>query len=140
MKAFNSRMAAGLALAVAGAAWAAGPAPFDMGRFQYETNCVACHGKSGKGDGPFVGRVDSRAGADITTLARRNKGVFPFARVCEVIDGRQEVMYHGTREMPIWGTDYLARAKQGDDVGDPDAFVNARIIALADYLYRLQSK
>jgi mono/diheme cytochrome c family protein len=123
-----------------GAAGAAGPAKMDFGKFQYESNCAVCHGKAGKGDGPFAGRVDTKAGVDITTLSRRNGGVFPFARVCEVIDGRQDIAYHGTREMPIWGSDYMARARQSDDIGDPDAFTQARIVALADYLYRLQAK
>ncbi len=136
-------MIAGVAVAGAAAvALAAGPQRFDMGKFQYESNCAVCHGKAGKGDGPFAGKVDTKAGADITTLSKRNGGAFPFARVYEVIDGRQEVKYHGTREMPIWGSDYQAKAQadSGDMPYDAEVFVRARIVALTDYLYRLQAK
>jgi hypothetical protein len=40
--------------------------------------------------------------ADLTTNSKRNKGVCPFAHVYEVIDGRQDVKGHGSREMPVW--------------------------------------
>ena len=48
---------------------------------------------------------------------------------------------HGTTDMPIWGTIYKIRAAQNlVDIPsyDPDAFVRARILALIDYLARLQ--
>jgi mono/diheme cytochrome c family protein len=114
----------------------------DFGKLQYDSNCAVCHGKLGKGDGPFAGMVDTRAGADITTLSRRNGGVFPFARVYEIIDGREEVRFHGTREMPIWGHEYQARAAAdyGDVPHSPEIFARLRIVAVTDYLYRLQAK
>lgn len=135
-------IAGGALVALAGTGWAAGPARMDFGKFQYDSNCAVCHGKAGKGDGPFAGKVDTKAGADITMLSKRNGGVFPFARVYEVIDGRQEIKYHGTREMPIWGNDYQAKAQAdaGDMPYDAEVFVRARIVALTDYLYRLQVK
>jgi mono/diheme cytochrome c family protein len=126
-----------------GAALAAGPPPrMDMGKFQYESNCAACHGKAGKGDGPFAGRVDTKGGADITTLSKRNRGTFPINRVYEIIDGRQEIGAHGSREMPIWGLDYQAKAlaDAGDMPYDSETFVRVRILALTEYLYRLQVK
>ncbi len=127
-------------LAAAGVANAAGG--LDFGRLQYESNCASCHGKLGKGDGPFAGMVDTKAGADITTLSRRNGGVFPFERVYQVIDGRQQVAYHGTSEMPIWGNDYQAQAAADyrDSPFDAEVFVRTRIVALTDYVYRLQAK
>lgn len=114
----------------------------DFGKLQYDSNCVTCHGKLGKGDGPYAGMVDTRAGADITTLSRKNGGVFPFARVYEIIDGREQVTFHGPREMPIWGNDYQARAAAdyGDVPYSPEVFTRVRIVALTDYLYRLQAK
>jgi mono/diheme cytochrome c family protein len=137
-----SAIAVAAVLGTSAVALAAGPPKLDMGKFQYESNCAVCHGKAGKGDGPFAGKVDTKAGADITQLAKRNAGVFPFARVYEVIDGRQEVKYHGTRDMPIWGSDYQAKAlaDSGDMPCDAEMFVRARIVALTDYIYRLQAK
>ncbi|MGA8055102.1 MAG: c-type cytochrome [Burkholderiales bacterium] len=140
-------IAAGLVGATALWAWTPGHAaePVDLGKTEYKNNCAVCHGLSGKGDGPFKGIVDVPAGADLTTLAKRNNGVFPFVRVYETIDGTQMIKAHGTREMPIWGADYRLRATgQRDDVGnylyDTDAFVRGRILALTEYVYRLQAK
>jgi hypothetical protein len=79
---------------------------------------------------------------DLTTLVKNNGGVFPVARVYNVIDGREEIKAHGTREMPIWGKHLTFRAApQYDDYGyQPEEFVRARILAVIDYLYRLQAK
>jgi mono/diheme cytochrome c family protein len=39
----------------AAASAAAAPAVLDRGRALYKANCIACHGESGKGDGPGAG-------------------------------------------------------------------------------------
>lgn len=39
----------------------------------------------------------------LTELAKNNRGVFPFDRVHQIIDGRAEVKDHGPRDMPVWG-------------------------------------
>jgi len=130
----------GAAMAVQGAAFAQDKV--DLGKHEYDSRCAVCHGAKGKGDGPFVG-LGSLKAADLTTLAKRNGGVFPFQRVYEIIDGRQALRAHGTREMPIWGTDY--RVESGgenyrDLPYDPEAYVRTRILALTEYVYRLQEK
>lgn len=117
------------------------PAQFDLGKREYDAKCAVCHGVTGKGDGPFKGVLNTKI-ADLTTLAQRNNGMFPFLWVQEVIDGRQTFRAHGPREMPIWGLDYLAKARQSNmDVPyDPEAYVRTRILALTEYVYRLQAK
>ena len=117
------------------------PAKFDLGRSEYDSKCAVCHGQLGKGDGPYAGLLDTKI-ADLTTLSRRNNGVFPFQRVQEVIDGRQTFRAHGPRDMPIWGLDYQAKAAGSykDMPYDPEAFVRIRILALTEYVYRLQVK
>jgi mono/diheme cytochrome c family protein len=117
------------------------PAKFDFGKREYDSKCAVCHGQLGKGDGPYAGLVDTKI-ADLTTLSRRNNGVFPFQWVQEVIDGRQSFRAHGPREMPIWGLDYLGRAAESyaEVPYDPEAFVRARILALTEYVYRLEAK
>jgi mono/diheme cytochrome c family protein len=140
-----------IAVAVAGAMLvsfsgvAAAQAKGDFGKREYESRCAVCHGKLGKGDGPYAGFVaDNQGGKDITTLSKRNGGVFPILKVTETIDGRHEVKAHGPRDMPIWGTDYLARAREiaptADAPFDAEAYVTYRIYALAEYVYRLQVK
>jgi mono/diheme cytochrome c family protein len=119
----------------------------DLGKREFESNCAVCHGLAGAGDGPYAG-VINRVVPDLTTLTKRNEGVFPFERVYQLIDGTQVPTGHGTREMPIWGNVYNARAEKNyyfapnlvDRPFDPEAFVRARILALTEYIYRLQVK
>lgn len=115
----------------------------DFGKREYDSNCAACHGPKGKGDGPFVDLMYlGKPLPDLTTLAKRNNGVFPTARVYEIIDGRQEIKGHGPREMPIWGRDYLEKMSDTFAVYpyDPEPIVRVRILALVDYIARLQAK
>jgi mono/diheme cytochrome c family protein len=111
----------------------------DLGKTEYYTKCAVCHGLSGKGEGSF-GEVLKMNMPDLTAIAKRNDGVFPLDRVKMVIDGRATPRAHGTSEMPIWGTRYgVEAAPRYDDFrSDPEAFVHVRILALVDYLYRLQ--
>lgn len=111
----------------------------DFGRREYRDNCLNCHGEKGDGNGPYAQLLTKRA-ADLTVLAKSNKGIFPFARVYETIDGRQQVKAHGERDMPIWGNVYRAKAGEYymDMNYDPEIYVRARILALIEYLSRLQ--
>jgi mono/diheme cytochrome c family protein len=110
----------------------------DPGKREYESSCAVCHGVDGKGRGPYSGHLKSTP-PDLTTLAKRNNGVFPMAHVYEVVDGRREIPVHGERAMPIWGNRYNARAAEEYFV-DGELFVRNRILSLIDYLYRLQEK
>jgi len=89
-----------------------------------KTSCAPCHGEDAKGNGVLT-PVLKVPPADLTTLARRNDGVFPIAAVNEIIDGRTLIAAHGTREMPIWGFDVMVRN---------------RIAEIIDYLNRIQRK
>jgi len=65
----------------------------------------------GKGDGMLRGYL-TKSPSDLTTLSKRNGGVFPYQHVTEVIDGAKSVSTHGSRDMPVWGSDYVAKAGQ----------------------------
>ena len=112
----------------------------DFGKHEYESKCAVCHGLKGKGDGPYA--VPGMSVADLTTLSKRNKGVFPVQHVYDVIDGTEILRAHGTRDMPIWGTVYRAQIEERLDIPPyaPEAYVHARILALIDYISRLQAK
>ncbi|HWS03165.1 MAG TPA: cytochrome c, partial [Gammaproteobacteria bacterium] len=87
----------------------------DIGKVEYDQSCASCHGLDGKGKGPFSEAMQLTV-PDISTLAKRNGGVFPVSRVYDVIDGREAVKAHGTRDMPIWGKHYsVSAAPRYDD-------------------------
>ncbi len=72
------------------------------GEVVYFRYCAACHGRSLKGDGPVApGLV--RKPIDLTELAKKNNGVFPYEKVAASIDGRQTTRMHGNPDMPVWG-------------------------------------
>jgi mono/diheme cytochrome c family protein len=110
----------------------------DLGKREFEASCAVCHGVDGKGSGPYTDVLKSTP-PDLTTLAKRNNGVFPMAHVHQVIDGRKEIAVHGQRAMPIWGNRYSARAAE-EYVFEGELFVRNRILSLIDYLYRLQQQ
>jgi len=127
-----------VAVLAAGAAFAQQSPGFDLGKTEYESKCAICHGSDGKGNGsykPFLLKSPS----DLTVLTKENSGVFPSQKIYETIDGRVEVAAHGSREMPIWGADYRTEATTRPMLAyQPEAFVRARIIALVEYIHRLQ--
>ena len=116
--------------------------PIDVGKREYDSACAVCHGVKGKGDGPLKEELKSGV-PDLTVLARNNNGVFPFDRVYQVIVGRREVRTHGPRDMPVWGTSLRSQSSlYFDDYppSDTDSSARSRILALTEYLYRLQGK
>lgn len=124
----------------AGAQQKSGP-QIDLGKREYDSKCASCHGAQGKGDGPNVPWL-TRSPPDLTNLAKNNGGVLPVERMYEVIDGRQQVAGHGSRDMPVWGREYRIEAGEyyQDFPYDPVLYVRARILALIEYIYRLQAK
>lgn len=112
----------------------------DFGKREFDANCASCHGGNGKGNGPLAELLSKRP-TDLTTLAKRNDGLLPMARLYEVIDGAN-VPLHCTRDMPVWGRDYKieAAAYYVDVPYDPEAYVRTRILSLLEYIHRLQVK
>jgi mono/diheme cytochrome c family protein len=100
----------------------------DLGKTEYEASCAACHGRTGKGDGPVLRTKPP----DLTLIAKRNGRVFPADFLHRVIDGRKTLRAHGTYEMPVWGPAFLRS-------GSEDA-VRGRILAIIAYLRSIQLK
>jgi mono/diheme cytochrome c family protein len=102
------------------------------GKVMYKQYCAACHGADAKGRGPAALMLKVPP-ADLTTLAARNGGKFPFDYVSTVLRfGPGATILHGTADMPTWGPifEYL-------DKNDESA-VEQRIKNLCDYLASLQ--
>ena len=124
---------------------------FDAGRSEYQVGCAVCHGIDGKGAGS-AGAQTKLPPADLTVLANKNNGVFPFNSVYEIIDGRKMVAAHGTRDMPVWGNRYTPDAMEPlspwgrgipSDIHppvNPETIARLRILAVIDYLNRIQEK
>ena len=136
------------ALFGAGPCFAQQPDKYDFGRREFLLSCAVCHGVTGKGDGIYK-ELLKKSPSDLTILTKENKGVFPFQRIYEIIDGRQDVRAHGPRDMPIWGAIFRKEGEKVDFASspidsnvpyDPEMYVRARIVELIEYVHRLQEK
>lgn len=105
------------------------------GELEYQRNCAVCHGIDGKGQG-LMKRFLTVAPTDLTALAKKNAGRFPFWQTYRIIDGREEVRGHGTREMPVWGARFRVDAGGDDSPGRAQAA--GRILSLVFYLQHIQ--
>ena len=110
-----------------------------LGAREYMVACAGCHGETGLGDGPIAGLLDIET-PNLTTLAARADGVFPYASTLRMIDGRNEVRAHGS-EMPVWGDRFFVGAATSDglDPGQSDLIAKGRILALVGYLESIQA-
>src|SRR5215471_15561496 len=85
-----------------------------QGQKLYTKYCASCHGPGGKGDGPQAASTTPKA-SDLTQIAKRNGGKFPFYEVMLLIEGRSPTSQsadaslpglpkaHGDPKMPAWG-------------------------------------
>jgi mono/diheme cytochrome c family protein len=103
------------------------------GREMYASYCAACHGTDAKGNGPAASALKTPP-ADLATLTKNNGGKFPSLKVSTAIRGDANVVAHGTKEMPVWGS--LFRDMSQGDEGE----VQQRINNLTKYIESLQEK
>jgi mono/diheme cytochrome c family protein len=100
----------------------------------FRVYCQSCHGEHGRGDGP-VARELHLGLPDLRQLAKRAPdGLFPAARTAAVIDGREPVAGHGTRDMPVWGLTF----RDSGLVAEQESDVDARIRSLVAFLRSVQ--
>ncbi|WP_342587254.1 c-type cytochrome [Mesorhizobium helmanticense] len=107
------------------------------GEAEYLNSCAVCHGVDGKGDGPLRDLLIKRP-ADLTHLAERNGGTFPYSRVFATIDGRYAIPSHGNREMPVWGYQFLEDDAKTYGPTGGEVVTTERIHNLAGYIETLQ--
>ena len=115
----------------------------EFGEFEFQNSCVACHGVSGKGDGPVTDFLSGATVPDLTMLQSNNGGVFPVTAVYKTVEGSDVASAHGTRDMPIWGDQFQNRAMKARDPqfsgsDSIEDFAQARILALIEYLASIQ--
>jgi mono/diheme cytochrome c family protein len=127
-----------VALPLAASAQSAPARKLDFGQQEFQSRCASCHGRDGKGNGPIADLL-RKSPPDLTQLSKQNGGIFPISRVYDSIVG-DSVQAHGSRDMPVWGQLYRLRAGEHyvDTYYDPEAYVRVRVLALVEYLSRLQ--
>ena len=125
-------IAAGVLLFAARTAVASEEEVIRDGKAEYQSYCVACHGENAKGDGRMAEILLVKP-ADLTTIATRNGGVFPFWRVYGTIDG--SVPTKGHEYMPDFETRFRA-----DEPKPGYALSYLRILTLTHYLESIQAK
>ena len=106
------------------------------GKQLYLKYCSSCHGAGGQGDGVVSGFLTPKP-TDLTQLAKKNGGKFPFLVTMQQIDGTLNVRGHGTAAMPVWGESFAK-----DVAGTPNrqARVRGRLMLLTEYIDSLQQK
>jgi mono/diheme cytochrome c family protein len=108
------------------------------GQREFHGHCAVCHGFGGKGESVMTTlNLLTVKPADLTQLRERNKGRFPFWQVYRIIDGREEVKGHGTRDMPIWGERFTE--EEGSTLADETRAIG-RILTIVHYLQSIQEK
>lgn len=139
-----------IAALAAGFAAAAQAEDLDVGKAEFQSSCASCHGTDAKGKGPVSNQLKTPP-PDLTTLARSNNGVFPANAIYETIHGSKAIPAHGTSEMPVWGERFnpVIRLphyvdptywKMAGPEQSPEVVVRKRILAVVDYLGRVQQK
>jgi mono/diheme cytochrome c family protein len=107
------------------------PTPWASGKAMYEEYCAACHGNKADGHGPAEPALKT-VPADLTMLARRNDGKFPYRHFDLVLRFGARTLAHRSKDMPVWAP-LFASLNDGREV-----VVQQRIFNLARYVESLQ--
>jgi mono/diheme cytochrome c family protein len=109
------------------------PTYMPSGEQMFKQYCAVCHGTDAKGDGPLAPLLKT-APPDLTTLAKRRLGKFPYDYVANILEFGPGISAHGSSDMPTWGPIFRYYDKQNERI------VRQRIKNLCDYLASLQGK
>ena len=111
------------------------------GEHLYKQFCAACHGSDAKGHGPASSSLKVSP-PDLTILAKRHGGKFPYAYVTNILLFGPGVSAHGSKAMPTWGPLFLHLNQQDESPvrQNNESAVRDRIQNLSDYLASLQNK
>jgi mono/diheme cytochrome c family protein len=102
----------------------------ESGEQMFKDYCAACHGLRGKGDGPAA-EILKAPPIDLTTMAKRSDGKFPYMHFAAILRFGTESHAHGTTDMPLWGP--LFRSQNKD-------LAELRIQNLTKYVESIQEK
>ena len=122
-----------------------------QGKKLYEEYCASCHGAGGKGDGPDAATLKEKL-SDLTQLAKKNGGKFPFYDVMLTISNRRpsdedqsaslpgSMRSHAGGKMPGWGQ--IFSQQEGSDATPLDLQLQTtgKIMLITEYLQSIQAK
>lgn len=109
------------------------PPPPSAAQF-FADNCTACHGVSGRGDGPATAGASPKV-PDLTSVAARNGGTFPRIEVMSQIDGYSR---RGHGMMPEFGEILLGETMLVDTGAAMLTPTPVRLVELTAYIESLQ--
>ena len=116
-----------------------------QGQKLYTEYCASCHGADGKGT-----NIPAAKGSDLTQIAKKNGGKFPFYDVMLQISGRKPtsqdqdtslpgtVKPHGDGKMPSWGQ--IFARQEGVTALDLQLQTTGKIMLITEYLQSIQAK
>lgn len=103
------------------------------GAGEFQRYCALCHGGDGRGAGPLTDAdAMKKSAADLTQIAKRNGGIFPFSKVADTIRDGGSIVEHKPSRMMAWGKIYSAES-------DP-VRAKAIIFEVTRYVEGLQEK
>jgi mono/diheme cytochrome c family protein len=103
------------------------------GEVMFKQFCAACHGAHAQGNGPAASTLKTQP-PDLTTLAKRHGGKFPYDYVSSVLRFGTGSSAHGSSDMPTWGPIFQTIDRNNERA------TQDRIRNLSDYLASLQRK
>lgn len=111
-----------------------GTEPIDAvsGKQTYMQYCASCHGENAKGAGPAAAALKTPP-PDLTTLAKRHGGKFPYEYVAGVVRFGKPISAHGSSDMPVWGPIFGL-------VDFHEVAIRQRIKNLCEFLASVQEK
>ena len=122
-----------------------------QGQKLYTKYCASCHGSAGKGDGPQAASTTPKA-SDLTQIAKRNGGKFPFYEVMLLIEGRSPTSQsadaslpglpkaHGDPKMPVWGEVFSRQEMSAGTSLDLQLQTTGKIMEITEFLQSIQAK
>ncbi len=74
---------------------------------------------------------------DLTQIAKKAGGKFPFVVTMQAIDGTATVRAHGDPDMPVWGDSFRREAQ---DTMDEQVQVLGRLMLITEYVESIQEQ
>ena len=108
----------------------------DLGQATFMDACASCHGAAADGSGPMA-EILTVPVPDLTDLAARYDGTFPWLRVVHVVDGRTGLRGHGGA-MPLFGSLFKGDTAVADAPDGSPVIVSKRVLDVVEYIESLQ--